>query len=96
MYRITDEKGSGKTKKLMLLAKENNGIIVCENPYAMTNKAGAYGITGINFVSYYDFMNANNPIEGKYYIDELESFIKKVQHSCSSTGTFDGYTISLE
>ena len=96
MYRIIDEKGSGKTKKLMLLAKENNGTVICENPYAMENKAEAYGITGVNFVSYYDFLHENSSIEGKYYIDELESFIKKVQHSCGSTGTFNGYTISLE
>lgn len=29
----------------MLLAKENNGYYVCNNPYSMREKAKAYGIT---------------------------------------------------
>jgi hypothetical protein len=32
MYRIIDGRGTGKTSRLMLLAKENNGVIVCANP----------------------------------------------------------------
>ena len=39
MYRIIDKRSSGKTSRLMLLAKENNGIIVCRNPKAMEEKA---------------------------------------------------------
>ena len=35
MYRIIDTRASGKTSRLMLLAKENNGVFVCANPYAM-------------------------------------------------------------
>ena len=31
MYRIIDERGSGKTGRLFLLAKENNGIIACKS-----------------------------------------------------------------
>ena len=46
MYRIIDGRGTGKTSRLMLLAKENNGVIVCANPQKMREKAEVYG-TGI-------------------------------------------------
>ena len=52
MYRIIDNRGTGKTSRLMLLAKETNSAIACINPNAMRQKAYAYGITGINFISY--------------------------------------------
>ena len=55
MYRIIDKRCSGKTSRLLLLAKENNGIVVCRNPERMREKAYGYGLTGIDFVSYEDF-----------------------------------------
>jgi len=39
MIRIIDGRGTGKTSKLMLLAKENNAVFVCSNPRAMKYKA---------------------------------------------------------
>ena len=56
MYRIIDGRGTGKTSRLLLLAKENNGIVVCAYPEWMREKAYKYGITGIDFVSYTDFI----------------------------------------
>ena len=56
MYRIIDNRGSGKTSRLMLLAKETNSIIACVNPYAMREKAHAYGITGLTFISYEELL----------------------------------------
>lgn len=56
MYRIIDGRGTGKTSRLMLLAKENNGIIVCANPQKMREKAEVYGIIGLEFISYKEFM----------------------------------------
>ena len=50
MYRIIDSRSSGKTSRLMLLAKETNSAIACYNPPAMRQKAYAYGITGIEFI----------------------------------------------
>lgn len=52
MYRIIDSRSSGKTSRLMLLAKETGAKIACNNPIAMRQKANAYGITGIDFISY--------------------------------------------
>ena len=92
MYRIIDGRGSGKTSRLMLLAKENNAIIACHNPYAMREKAKAYGIIGITFISYFDLMAKEEYKNEKVLIDELELFVKY----CVANTEFMGYTLSVE
>ena len=60
MYRIIGCcRRYGKSFQLMLLAKENNGYYVCSDPYLMREKAKAYGITNINFISYEDYIKNN-------------------------------------
>lgn len=77
MYRIIDKRGSGKTSRLMLLAKETGATIVCKNPSAMEQKALKYGFTGITFVSYQDackeILHDRNVL-----IDELDNFLSTV------------------
>lgn len=87
MYRIIDNRASGKTSKLMLLAKENHVKIACSNPAAMRIKAHAYGITGVDFISYSD-INLN---EDNVMIDELENFVSYI-----TKGKLTGYTLSNE
>ena len=89
MYRIIDGRGSGKTSRLMLLAKETNSAIACMNPRAMQTKAYAYGITGIDFISYSQLFNGE--YEGDVMIDELEEFVKQYI-DCKLTG----YSLSNE
>ena len=89
MYRIIDSRATGKTSRLMLLAKENEGIIVCKDPIIMRDKAYRYGITGIDFISYSEFdftYRYNKPV----YIDEIDMFL---QHK---NREIQGYTISNE
>ena len=98
MYRIIDNRATGKTSRLMLLAKENNGIIVCKDPGIMKDKAYRYGITGIDFISYSEFdydvsrshsfgTNYNNrPV----FIDELDLYLQHLGYN------IQGYTISNE
>ena len=88
MYRIVDTRGTGKTYKLLMLAKENGATVICSNPSALREKAYAYGMTGINFASYMDY--ATNKTEGKVVIDELENYAKV----CDSN--LIGYTFSVE
>ena len=78
MNRIIDKRGTGKTGRLFLLAKENNGVIVCSNPTVMREKAYAYGIVGIDFISYEQYLyqtpeeyNISKPV----YIDELDRLL---------------------
>lgn len=86
MYRIIDGRATGKTSRLMLLAKENEGIVVCKDPAIMRDKAYRYGITGVNFISYGEFFHSH-PTQ-PCYIDEIDLFLKSININV------DGYTIS--
>ena len=90
MYRIIDGRGTGKTSRLMLLAKENDGVIVCKNPELMREKAYRYGITGIDFVSYASYLPNERYNDKPVYIDEIDNYLK------SWNKNIDGYTISNE
>ena len=93
-YRIVDGRGTGKTSRLMLLAKENNALFICSNPDAMRYKAKAYGIDGIEFVSYGEFFHHYRGEAGKkYVIDELENFLRATMFYNIE---LIGYTLSLE
>ena len=76
MFRIIDGRSSGKTGRLILLAKEKNAAIACSNPSAMRQKAYSYGITGIDFISYSELFNGEWS-EEDVLIDELEEFVKQ-------------------
>lgn len=91
MYRIIDDRGTGKTSRLMLLAKENNAVFVCANPNSMEYKAKAYGISGITFVSYGDFIHSFDPDITDYVVDELEDFVKYI---FANGPKLVGYTLS--
>ena len=98
MVRIIDNRASGKTSRLMLLAKENNAVIVCASPYTMRQKAERYGIIGLEFISYYDFIHdnlANWDKDQPYYIDELEGFVNAVGNGLGLRD-MSGYTLSKE
>ena len=89
MYRIIDGRGTGKTSRLLLLAKENNGIVVCKDPKVMREKAYCYGLTGIDFISYDEFQFThyyNKPV----FIDEIDMLLKYKNRD------IQGYTISNE
>ena len=75
MYRIIDSRSTGKTGRLMLLAKETGAVIACSNPTAMEQKARVYGITGVDFISYSHLFGGRLDPHKKVLIDELECFI---------------------
>ena len=104
MFNIIEERGTGKTRKLMEEAYYNNGIFVCQNAYHMREKANAYGLRGLNIVSFEEFIENIVPhnmygdvmkqgykdSEGRnIYIDELEGFVNFI---CFNK--FKGYTIT--
>ena len=102
MYRIIDGRGSGKTSRLMLLAKETGATLVCSNPRAMEAKAHAYGIVGIDFMSYTDAIDHMRNYDSQHtpenrrpaiVVDELEDF---VQCALGMNGPLIGYTLSNE
>ena len=90
MYRIIDDRSSGKTSRLMLIAKESGSVLACSNPSAMKVKAEVYGITGINFISYSDLLTMGYRYDC-VLIDELEAF---TQYAINNSTKLIGYTIS--
>lgn len=92
MHRIIDGKGTGKTSKLLLLAKENNAVLVCSNPRAMEYKAKQYGLNDIHMISYGEFLNNYRGSKTQYVIDEIENFLDIVY----GANKVIGYTLSVE
>ena len=88
MYRVVDKRGSGKTSRLILLAKEFNGIVASHCPQYIIEKANCYGVQGIKVCSYQELLNKDYDITLPVFIDDLERFAK---FSVSKLG---GYSIS--
>ena len=90
MYRIIDGRGTGKTRALMVFAKDTGAKVACSNPEAMRRKAEAYGIIGVDFIPYSDLFTKKYGHD-KIVIDEVESLL----HNCTD-GRLIGYTLSNE
>ena len=91
MYRIINNKASGKTRQLMEVAKENKAIFVCSNPRAMETKAHAYGIVGVEFIDYFTFLDDKGKEPANYVIDEIEMFL---HYMCGMNRNLTGYTLT--
>lgn len=89
MIKIIDKRGTGKTGRLLLLAKEKGYAVACNNPNSMRDKAYSYGITGIEFISYHDFLNRKNFDKG-CLIDDLDAFLNYMNKNV------EGYTLCDE
>lgn len=88
MLKVVDKICTGKTRKLIEAAKENDYAVVCKNPQGMTQKAYNYGITGVEFVSYHDFIYEG--VDKPYYIDDLDNFVATVYDG------FKGFSLTVE
>lgn len=71
---IIDGNCTGKTRKMLEEAKNNGTIVVCKHPLHMQNKANNYGIYGLNFISYEEFLKSEHHGE-KIAIDEIGDFM---------------------
>lgn len=91
MYRIIDNKASGKTRRLMEIAKENKAIFVCSNPRAMEAKAHAYGIVGIEFIDYFTFLDDKGKEPANYVVDEIEMLL---HYMFGMNRNLTGYTLT--
>ena len=77
MFKIIDERDSGKTRKLLTECADNNGLYVCKHPYRVADKCFAYGLPKVEAIGYDEYekiLTTKRPV----YIDELECFIVKV------------------
>lgn len=86
MFIISGEKGTGKTKALLEKAQSEGGIIVCENPNKMRERAYKYGIVGLDIAGYGDLYIAGKPV----YIHDINKFI---EHNIPEA---KGYTLCID
>lgn len=71
---IVGQVSSGKTRKLLEVAKNTNALVVCFNPDAMRVKAHSYGFQDLEIYGYDDIRDIR---EGRnIVIDELKDFFK--------------------
>ena len=95
MERIIDEHCTGKTRKLLEVAKEHGATVVCSNPAAFADKALRYGITGLKFISYAKFLEGvYEPDESTVVIDELEGLLEAFS-AYEPVCKIIGYTLSI-
>lgn len=88
MVVIKGGKGTGKTKTLLEQATAANGIIVCEDPAAMRERAHRYGITGLEIVSYVDC--AFKPYLKPLFIHDINKFLD------TNYRNVQGYTLCVD
>lgn len=93
MNRIIDKRGTGKTTRLLALAKQTGAVIVCNKPEYIQGLAKIYDmdISDIDIISYHQYnsryYNYNNR---KILIDEIDGFLQTLSGECI------GYSISIE
>lgn len=92
MLRLIGNRCTGKTRQLMQFAKDNNAIFVCSNPYSMMQKAEDYGIIGLRFMSYFEFLTHNKGMTDNVVVDEAEMLLRSINPSIKLIG----YNLSEE
>lgn len=92
IFRIIDGRGTGKTSRLLLLAKEHGYTVACMNPTLMREKAERYGFVGLQIISYKDVQDyPRGAFPNGILVDELEPFVRAIlKHDIA------GYTMSVE
>lgn len=90
MIKIIDKRATGKTSRLILLAKETGAIIVCSEPKYIKLLANRYGIKDLDIISYGEYLgNGYDYSNRKILIDEVDSLIQRLPGNCI------GYSISI-
>ena len=81
---------TGKTRQMLEEAKKNGATVICKHPLHMQEKANAYGILGLKYISYEDFLTSKVCGE-KIAIDEIGDFMM----SCFSV-ELDSFTMTVD
>ena len=93
MFVISGDRGTGKTRALLERTAAEGATIACANPTAMRDRAHAYGIVGLNIISYEDvaiFKVAYPDKVDSLYIHDMNKFLE------ASFPWVSGYTLSFE
>ena len=74
MFRIIDGRGTGKTCRAILLAKEYDGVVASKSPKAIIERANYLGLSNIRSCSSQDVIDKNYPQGKRIFIDDIECF----------------------
>lgn len=88
MFIISGGRGTGKTKALFEKVKDENGVLVCEDPTKMRERAHKYGIIGLEIICYEEFRNSSS--DGPAYIHDINKYLKYLDSKVQ------GYSLSLD
>lgn len=69
--------GTGKTKELMDIALESDGIILTTNKRALSTKAQAYGFDNLEIVDWNDLLYGNYDKEKPLFVHKLDDVMKE-------------------
>lgn len=89
MIRIIDRRGTGKSMRLILIAKERNATIVCAAPLIFKQKIEEYGLSGVAVISYEEYLRYHDAHK-EYIIDELDGLLMAIGGS-----SIIGYTLTI-
>lgn len=88
MEKIIDNRGTGKTTKLVKEASENDGVIVCSYPPYVKELNDE--IIVLTYGEYIQCLLKGTVINHPIYIDEIDGFLSHLDKNIK------GYTISTE
>lgn len=94
MIKIIDNRGTGKTKKLIKEAYENNlTLLVKDNLHkkGIIDKALSMGIPGISTMTYSEFKDHDRCGTDYYLVDDLDEYLKFI-----SDNKIVGYSLTNE
>ena len=87
---IIGESSTKKTYRMLVEAQKSGATVVCKSPLHMQSKANAYGLYGLEFMSYEELYNGSVYAE-KIAIDEIGDFIKYIFGS-----ELDAFTMTVD
>lgn len=87
---IIGENNTKKTRRMLEEVSKSGAIVICKHPLHMQSKANAYGIYGLKFVSYEEFLGDVFYGE-KVAIDEIGDFMM----SCFGV-ELDAFTMTVD
>lgn len=87
--------GTNKTKELLEIANENNGLVLTTTKRALKVKADAYGFTNLTIVDPNDLVEQNYPEDHPLYIHKATDVIQEFFKTYFDLD-LEGFSITME
>ena len=88
MFIISGGRGTGKTKALLERVKDEDAVLVCEDPNKMRERAYKYGITDLEIICYEEFRGTSS--DRPAYIHDINKYLKYIDSKVQ------GYSLNFD